>query len=495
MKTVFPAEKVRNAAPSLICLLAIAVVAAGLVVTYFNWDFDDPFIVYRYARNILAGNGWCYNPGEHYNASTSALNTMIIAVAALVNDDPRGAAHLLGGLWLCLAGICVFWIFTPRFNRYVATLAAFFVVVSLGTNSTWGMETNLFIGLCLFFALLERNRNNSWYVLGFIVLARPDGALLLTLKLLWTTLKEKKLPWRGLLQSTLVLLPWVAFSLFSFHQLLPATLGQKVWQGQSGFWGAGNVYLPSLVAVVKGLSWWLVFPVLWGLATMAKEKSSLLYLVFFAIIQQAVYVFLNVPGYHWYPAVFVAVWKITAAYGLCAAGAGLFAIFNRGGRWENFPLSVATALALGVLVLAVGISVHLTSAPPVMDPRVRAYRTLAEYVDQTEPAGTLAALEVGVVGYYSRRKILDIIGLTTKAGEFATGRNNDRFFAIRPRIVVIHAMPSEKEAAIYKDGRFGLLYQLQGIIRSQNYAPVCYFGLKTHSDYGVFYQLQGITAE
>ncbi len=39
---------------------------------------DDSFITFRYARNILAGNGFVYNPGEHVLGTTTPLYTFLL---------------------------------------------------------------------------------------------------------------------------------------------------------------------------------------------------------------------------------------------------------------------------------------------------------------------------------------------------------------------------------------------------------------------------------
>ena len=41
---------------------------------------DDAFITYRYARNILAGNGFVYNPGEHVLGTTTPFYTILLVI-------------------------------------------------------------------------------------------------------------------------------------------------------------------------------------------------------------------------------------------------------------------------------------------------------------------------------------------------------------------------------------------------------------------------------
>ena len=45
---------------------------------------DDAYITFRYARNILAGNGFLYNPGERILGTTTPLYTLtLVGLGAL----------------------------------------------------------------------------------------------------------------------------------------------------------------------------------------------------------------------------------------------------------------------------------------------------------------------------------------------------------------------------------------------------------------------------
>ncbi len=50
---------------------------------------DDAYITFRYARNILNGSGFVYNPGEHVLGTTTPLYTGLMALLALPAGGPR----------------------------------------------------------------------------------------------------------------------------------------------------------------------------------------------------------------------------------------------------------------------------------------------------------------------------------------------------------------------------------------------------------------------
>jgi len=45
---------------------------------------DDAFITFRYARNIVEGQGFVYNPGSQVLGTTTPLYTVLMAVIATV---------------------------------------------------------------------------------------------------------------------------------------------------------------------------------------------------------------------------------------------------------------------------------------------------------------------------------------------------------------------------------------------------------------------------
>ena len=45
---------------------------------------DDAYITYRYARNILAGNGFVYNPAEHVLGTITPFYTILLVFSGYV---------------------------------------------------------------------------------------------------------------------------------------------------------------------------------------------------------------------------------------------------------------------------------------------------------------------------------------------------------------------------------------------------------------------------
>jgi len=276
----------------------------------------------------------------------------------------------------------------------------------------------------------------------------------------------------------MVLAPWVIFSLITFHQIFPDTLSNKMWQGRSGFWGTGQVYLNGLLGHIGEATPWriagylLTFP---GLAFLIRDRSVLLYVVAFAAIQQTAYTLLNVPGYHWYFATFDVAMVLTAFYGV---GSIFQIVFERHLRAVGQP--VAVVLYLGVLAFAVMRARPLIGPHYPQDAREVAYqKVVAAMVANRIPAGPIALAEVGTVGYHlPDHSLIDLIGLVSANPEYASGRHSDQFFSAPPSTVLFHA-PSAwpTERAIFEDIRFRMLYD--GPVAITNVDPqMQYFTLR-----------------
>lgn len=61
--------------------VALLLLAVAYTYHFLYWNFDDTYIVFRIVRNLLNGDGWAFNAGEAHNASTSVLNTIVVALA------------------------------------------------------------------------------------------------------------------------------------------------------------------------------------------------------------------------------------------------------------------------------------------------------------------------------------------------------------------------------------------------------------------------------
>ena len=59
----------------------------GLWLSYRDFWLDDAFITFRYARNVAAGLGAVFNPGEAVEGYTSFLWMLICSAFFALGDD------------------------------------------------------------------------------------------------------------------------------------------------------------------------------------------------------------------------------------------------------------------------------------------------------------------------------------------------------------------------------------------------------------------------
>ena len=87
--------------------IIILLILLAATISFFLRDvaYDDPYITYRYARNIIAGEGFVYNPGENILSTTAPLYALILAFGGLIWPDIPHLSNFLSALSLFGAGL------------------------------------------------------------------------------------------------------------------------------------------------------------------------------------------------------------------------------------------------------------------------------------------------------------------------------------------------------------------------------------------------------
>lgn len=438
---------------------ALVILGFAAFVRFRDWNLEDGYIVFRMVRNILHHGEWAFNVGELHNASTSVLNTVLLALGASTGIEIPIVAHLLGAAYLSGTALLLFFAFRSRIGPLAAAALGAGVIFFLSHYHTWGfgLETFLVVMLLSLSVALDDRPLLRWICIGLLILARPDAVLF---ALIYFFLDVRRQGWRALftpLAGVLVCVPWILFSLLTFSQLFPDTLSNKMWQGRSGFWGTGWIYARGLGEHL--LSWRSGMPViavsgLCGMAWLAAERSKWVLIPIFALLLQLAYSLLNVPAYLWYFS--------TLDFALLL-GAGYFIgrLFHLVALKLCTPRHLFTLQWCGAVAALVWSAVELRGSirNPHSDSGNRHYLAAADFIRrQPLPDGALAAAEVGTLGYALERPILDIIGLTSPNPEYLTGKHLDHFFQAPPALVLLHEPTWTMEAALATDVRFLVLY-------------------------------------
>jgi hypothetical protein len=307
------------------------------------------------------------------------------------------------------------------FRRHGAALAAAlaWVAVSGGVlRRAAGMETPLFLAL-LVGAALAYSRERRALAAGLaavLVWARPEGIALAAILLCADLWIRRRLDLRLALPSAAALAAWLLFSLFYFGSPLPNSVLVK---STSHLTSSPALFFRHFLAQSE---WPLVYFALAALGLAASASPArrgdawLLGCAAFAAVQLAAYGLGGAhPGYTWYFAPANLALDLAAALGLVWVAGGLArraaARFAPGGAAPLAARASRVALALGV-----ALAMRSLAAAPARE--LSPYRLAREYIDvarwiarSTAPGERVAAPEIGYVGFYSGREIVDPFGL------------------------------------------------------------------------------------
>lgn len=435
----------------------LVVLAVGLVMILFvglsalsalsgapGFPLDDGWIHQTYARNFARNGRFEYIPGVVSAGSTSPLWTILLAVGYLLRLPYLLWTYLLGGLsllWLALTSVRLWQLLWPEWGNKDWLPG---VVVALSWPLVWaaasGMETLLFAALGLQLIVmytqlaLEAAPSTSKIALlgvlsGVLILVRPDGLVLLLLLAIGLCLlpgswqiRFKRVVVYGI-TAVIPLLPYFAFNYYTSGSVWPNTfyakqteyqalLAEPIWsrvlrllyfsvggaeQGWQGISGVRLLLLPGLI--VAGLiavkqDWFrrrllYTLPLLWagGHVVLYAWRLPVTY-------QHGRYLFAAIP-----------LWIV---YGL-AGWLGLFAWMGNGrlGRMGK-QVAVLTFALLLLFFTVLGAQTYATDVAFIEGEMVATAHWLAE---NTPPDALIASHDIGAIGYFAERPLLDLAGL------------------------------------------------------------------------------------
>lgn len=228
------------------CILMLIVAGLAFVLRILPGPrtIDDAYITFRYARNLLEGNGPVFNPGQRVLGTTTPLYMGLLAVVSL----PLGGTHapfpVIALVLNALADVltCLLLIAIGRSLRLPAAGWAASVLWAISpmsvTFAVGGLETSVYILLLVsvFYCRLGGRLYAMSFLAGLAVLCRPDALLLIVP--LWVELAFTRLRTSGLRTSLgkilLISLPllallaaWSAFAVFYYGAVLPNSILAK----------------------------------------------------------------------------------------------------------------------------------------------------------------------------------------------------------------------------------------------------------------------------
>jgi hypothetical protein len=441
--------------------------AAGHV----GFPLDDAWIHQTYARNLVAYGQWAFVPGRPSSGSTAPLWTLLLAVGYALRLPFRAWTYALGGL--CLAGTAALssrlaerlWANQkgPRADAQgpIAPSGAWppGLVVGLAVALEWhllwaaasGMETLLFALLAL--AFWVRLASGPWrqpfltgLLGGALILTRPEGILAVALTALALVLAGGLAGrWgRGMAGAVLlvagtvvVVAPYLALNLHlsgtlwpntfyakqaEYASLLAQPLPVRLWRVAAVPWVGGQVLLlpgcvwalwqaggravrdlrtPQRSGSLEGhVVWWL--PLVWVALTVGVYGLRLP-----VTYQHGRYLIPVIPV--------LLVYGIGGTLGLQSRIHGPRAFHRRsalgsglGTMASRIWLSSAAVLFLAFWLL--GARAYAVDVAVIEEEMV----AVARWLDaNTAPDALVAVHDIGAVGYFAQRPLLDLAGLVS----------------------------------------------------------------------------------
>lgn len=407
----------RGSAGDYMVYVAVILAACSLRVLWPPAELvDDAFIYLQVARNLVTGNGWSFNAGEVMNPCSGPLYAIMLTLPLALGIPGELALWLTYWSGAALAALLLFHMLRPLDIRLA--LAGSFTWLLLPTlTKAAGMETTWFVAFLL--AAIQAFCAGRPVLSGFCtsaaLLLRPEGLLLVPILAIHWYLHGRRNGLKYLVPLVVVIGLWAVFSQLQFGSPIPHSVRVKSMQSRTGAFA----HLPSFFGMFFRLwetPWITATVALLGIgycvrATIRHGTFAASLMLAYAALQFTAYSVARAPfGYFWYYA------PAQVALNVLVLAGALMVMLPLGrllpARLRSYTLCANLAAAL--LLAAFACRFGAESYPG----RLRAancgsqYRLVGQWLRKNSPAGSrVAAVEIGYLGFFSERPILDIHGL------------------------------------------------------------------------------------
>lgn len=387
---------------------------------FVGFPLDDSWIHQTYARNLAYRGEFAFVAGQPSAGSTSPLWTFILAIGYWLRIDYRVWTFGLGIALLALNAWLVYRLVLRLWPGAGGAAMAAGVLVTVEWHLVWaaasGMETLLFSAGTLLVLVLDwpRYAGLAGLIAGLTVLARPDGLILLPFLAAraWSSGRlSLASAARACLGFALLFVPYLLFNFRLSGSIWPNTFYAKQAEyavlrqapllsrlgtvGALPFVGVLVLLAPAIVVtawraarrrqweILIGLSWALTFIVAYAL---------------------------RLPVTYQYGRYLMPVIPVLAAIGM----GGLAELI----RPQSLKLGLrvvsrAWLLSVGLIAVAFWVlgAVRYTRDVQFIETEMVA---TARWVNaNTPPTALIATHDIGALGYFSGRRILDMAGLVS----------------------------------------------------------------------------------
>jgi hypothetical protein len=350
---------------------------------------------------------------------------MALSLGHWLRLSPLAWAYVLGaGLWigLALGGAAWFGRRNPLVARSAWTVA---LLIACEWHLAWsavsGMETLLFSLLVVLTMLALERGAADWAVGGLIglgVWVRPDALMLILPAVLGllldpghpTAARLRRLLWMGL-GVTLALLPYFAFNLWAAGAPFPSTLYAKTIEyGSLSALPLGQRFLAQYRAPFAGLLVVLLPGILLSLAADVGQRAwSRMGPAIWVVVYLGVFA-LRLPVVYQHGRYAMPVIPVLIVLGM--EGLLSWVQLRSHRRWRRIlsGVWVGTLAVVSLAFVGLGAQAYARDVAIIETEMVDS----AVWIRDNTPADSrIAAHDIGALGYFSERAILDLAGLTS----------------------------------------------------------------------------------
>ena len=406
---------------------------------YHQVQTDDPYITFRYARNLLDGEGLVYNAGQWVLGTTAPLHAMLLAAGGLLTTDLPLLTSLVNGAALAVLAWLLARLMAIAGEASAGALAALLVVTNPLMGDAFGFELNLFLALTLggVVAYFSDRPQLAALLLALGTLTRGDGAVPAVLVFFHHLWVRRSFPvWPALIYGA-VCGGWGLLAWTTYGTPFPNTLAAKRAMGDSGLWRPfwyGALRMPYLYLQQTPLFLWFGPVALFGLVRLRRNDERLWLVLFWTGIVFAAYAAMRIPAASNYYAAMVPSLMLVVALGVIELAERVVA--RTGTR--RFAVVVAVVTLPLVIAQAIPVIDRVATNP---DARYRTYRATGEWLAANTPATAAVGLvESGMGGYFSNRPVVDVCGLVEPAvaAHLAGGDTSWPLRHFRPDYILLH---------------------------------------------------------